>query len=561
MATLTANLFRGTGETDHRLEVVDGEWPRDIDGHMFIVGPDNRKPARHWFAASGLLCRVSCRPDSRGRIEVRQRLIRTPLMRIREKVPWLFARVAFAELSPFGVTNQANTNVEPIDGRLFIGYDAGRPIEVDGQTMQYLTPVGSNGEWFQAMPGIYEPMVSVAAHPASALDEHALYFVNYTPVPSPSGEPQVSIARWALDGPLKRWPLTGVEQFETIHDVKVTSDHLVFSDLPFAVGPEAMGFGERTVPNSDVTRLTIVAKKDLLDTEPGRPVRARSITVPMPTGHLSVDHDEVDGILTVYLEHIPLADLMIALAPGEPTHFDGGPVPEDYSGLVATNVQPGAVGRYRIRAATGELIESTVATDQRFWGPLIAARDTSTLRARRTGRQLWFAGMGFDPDLVPESWWKLYGEAELNSLVSPSDLPREPVPAALARFDLDAMEVVEVWQFTDGAFASPPVFVPRRSERGEPAPVDDGYLIVLVHRDGDKEIQVFDSLDLGKGPVARASAAGFNPPLLLHGCWTSRIERRSSYRVSVLSDVVGAVKDLPRHMVSMFRTAWAMRPR
>lgn len=561
MATLTANLFRGTGETDHRLEVIEGEWPSDVDGSMFIVGPDNRAPARHWFAASGLLCRINCRPDSKGRIEVRQRLIRTPLIRIREKAPWLFARVAFAELSPFGVTNQANTNVEAIDGRLFIGYDAGRPIEVDAQTMQYVTPVGSNGEWFQAMPGVYEPMVSVAAHPAAAHDEQALYFANYTPVPSPKGEAQVSLARWPLEGPLQRWPLSGVEQFDTIHDVKVTSDHVVFSDLPFAVEPEAMGFGERTVPNSDVTRLTIVAKADLKATTPGRPVGATTVTVPMPTGHLSVDHDEVDGVITVYLEHIPLADLMIALKPGAPTHFEGGPVPEDYSGLVATNVQPGAVGRYRIRAATGEVVESTVATDDRFWGPLIAARDTSSLETRRTGRQLWFAGMGFDPDLVPEEWWRLYGDAELNSLVKPSDLPTEPVPAALARFNLEVMQVVEVWQFPDGSFASPPVFVPKRTLRGEPAPADDGYLMVLVHRDGDKEIQIFDSLALANGPVARASAPGFNPPLLLHGCWTYRTDRRSSYKVSTLSDVIGAVKDMPRHMVSMVRTGWAMRPR
>ena len=561
MATLTTNLFRGTGETDHRLEVVEGSWPSDVDGTAFIVGPDNRAPASHWFAAQGLLCRIDCTPDSKGRITVRQRLIRTPLMRLREKVPWLFARVAFAELSPFGVTNLANTNVEAIDGRLFIGYDAGRPVEVDAQTMEYLTPVGANGEWFQTMPGLFEPMVSVAAHPAAAHDENALYFVNYTPVPAPDGQAQVSLARWPLEGALERWPLKGVIPFDTIHDVKVTSDHVVFSDLPFAVGPEAMGFGERTEPNSDVTRLTIVAKADLAATPSGQPVRVTTVEVPMPTGHLSVDHDEEDGVITVYLEHIPLADLMIAIKPDEPAHFGGAPIPADYSGLVATTVQPGAVGRYRIRAATGEVLESTVASDDRFWGPLIATRDVSSLETRRTGRYLWFAGMGYDPALVPEEWWRLYGEAGLNSLVDPADLPQDAVPASIARFDLDTMEVVEVWSFADGAFASPPLFVPRRLPDGEPAPADDGYLMVLVHRDGDKEIEVFESLNIEKGPVARATAKGFNPPLLLHGCWTRRTDRRSSYSVPKRRDVAGAVADLPRHMVSMVRTGWAMRPR
>ena len=32
------------------------------------------------------------------------------------------------ELSPFGVTNLANTNLTAIEGRLFVGYDAGRPV-------------------------------------------------------------------------------------------------------------------------------------------------------------------------------------------------------------------------------------------------------------------------------------------------------------------------------------------------------------------------------------------------------------------------------------------------
>ena len=63
MVTLTANLFRGTGETDHRLQVVEGAWPHDLDGLMYIVGPDNRRPARHWFAAPGIVCHIACRPD------------------------------------------------------------------------------------------------------------------------------------------------------------------------------------------------------------------------------------------------------------------------------------------------------------------------------------------------------------------------------------------------------------------------------------------------------------------------------------------------------------------
>ncbi len=563
MATLTTNLFRGTGETDHRLSVVEGTWPQDLSGALVIVGPDKRRPGGHWFGEPGLLCRIDLTPDAYGRLPVRQRLIQTPLMKLRRRVPWLFARVAFAEVSPFGVTNLANTNVEWIDDRLFVGYDAGRPIEVDPVTLTHLTPVGSNGEWFQAMPGLYEPMVSVAAHPAAAHDEGALYFVNYTPVPAPDGATQIYLARWGLDGALQRWPLSGVAPFDTVHDVKCTRDHVVFSDLPFAVGPEAVGVGKRTEPNADVTHLTIVAKADLRATPPGRRVPVRSVEIPLPTGHLSVDDLDDDGVITVYLEHIPLADLMVMLTSGAEVHGQGEPVPLDYEGLVAVGVQPGAVGRYRVRVDTGEVVESALAWDDRFWGPLIATRDRSTPTARARSRQLWFSGVGFDPALVSEEWWGLYGQAGLNSLVDPADLPTDAVPASLARFDLDAMKVAEVWPFTDGAFASPPQFVPRRPADGSTPDPDDGYVVVLVHRNGDKEVQVFDASSIEAGPLARATAPGFNPPLLLHGCWvpSPTTGRRSAYRVSMAADVWGAVRDLPRHLVALARTGRTMSGR
>ena len=556
MATLTDNLFRGSGDADHRLSVIEGAWPTDMEGSVFIVGPDKRQAKGHWFDAPGLLCRIDTRPDAYGQIVVRQRRVRTRLLRIRERAPWLFAKLEFAELSPFGVTNLANTNVETIDGRLFVGYDAGRPIEIDPETMAVITPVGSNREWFQALPGLLEPMIAVAAHPAAAPDEGALYFVNYTPVPGPDG-PTAFLARWALDGPVRRWPLTGVAPFDSIHDIKASQRHLVFSDLPFAVGPEVVGIGERTKANDDVTHLSIVAKADLERTAPGSSVSVTTVTIAMPTGHLSVDEDEVDGLLTVYLEHIPLADLMIKLEAGAPTHGDAPPIPAGYEGLVSFGIQPGVIGRYRIDPATGAIIDSQLAWDDRFWGPVLTTRDRSTPAARAKSSQVWFAGVGFDPELIPEAWWKLYGEADLHCLVHPKDLPTGPQPASLVRFDLDSMSIVERWSYEGGAFASPPQFVPRAAATG-PA---DGYVVVMVHQDGDKEIQVFDAAAIELGPLVRATAKGFSPPLLLHSCWMPPFvgRRRSGYRVSLSADLWGAIRDIPRHVVALARTAKAIR--
>jgi len=552
MATLTDNLFWGQGEADHRLDVVAGAWPTDIDGWVFIVGPDKRQPGGHWFGAPGLLCRIDCAADASGRVAVTHRRIRTPLERLGRRWPRLFRSIKFVQVSPFGFTNMANTNVEPIDGRLFVGFDAGRPIEVDPATLGYLTPVGGTDEWLQGVAAPVEPLTMVAAHPAAAHDDRALYFVNYAPMPPL----RPSVARWSLNGPVERWPIEGMDGFDSIHDVKVSRDHLVISDLPFVVDPDSVRGRPRTRANQDHTRLWIVAKDDLRHTPPGQPVRCTEVSVPMPTGHLSVDWDNPVGEVTVYLEHIPLADLMLQVGPDTVSHATGAPLPAGYHGMVPLSVQPGAVGRYRIDTTTGEVLDADVASDDRFWGGVLATRDDSTPQARGRRRRLWYAGTGFDPDLVTEEWWQLYAPSGNTALVPPDDLPTSTRPGALASFDLDTMKVDAVFEFAPGAFPSPPTFVPRVGA-GEPG---DGYVLVVVHRNGAKELQLFDAGDIERGPVATASSPSFNPSLLLHSCWmpTRQGPRPSDYRVPLRRDVAGALRGIPRYLWSMGATTRAM---
>jgi len=556
MATLTKNLFRGQGERDHALVVVEGHWPTDVEGSVFVVGPDKRAPEGHWFAEAGLIEKIHLVPDRHGRIAVQHRIIDTPLQRIKRRLGFLFRRVAFMELSPFGVTNLANTNVQAIEGRMFVGYDAGRPIEIDPETLRFLTPVGSNGEWLQAAPGVFEPLCAVAAHPASDFEERALYFVNYTQIAPPGVPKETWIARWGLDGPVRRWRVEGMSEFDSIHDIKATEHHLVFSDLPFVVEPEMMQGKPRARRIQEHTSLWIVAKEDLRGTPPGDAVRALEVQLPMPTGHLYADYEEVDGRLRVALQHAPLGDLMVTLTHDQLDHRNQQPIEQDYEGMVALMLQPAVVGRYEIDLATGEVHDAETAMDvDRVWGGILPTTDTSTAAARNRQRQLWYAAAGFDPDLIPEEWWRLYGTAT-DGAVAPADLPEGAVPGTLARFDLESMKVAEVWTYADGAFPSPPTFVPRV---GADDP-DDGYVVVVVHQDGDKEIQVFDALHIEAGPLARATAPGFNPGLLLHSCWMAdRIgPRPSTYRVSHGADVAGALRGLPGVFASFFRMGKAI---
>jgi hypothetical protein len=283
-------------------------------------------------------------------------------------------------------------------------------------------------------------------------------------------------------------------------------------------------------------------------------VQATEVRLPMPSGHVLVDRDEPGGMVRVVLQHMPLADLMVSIGPATRDHRNGAVIDAEYEGMVALAVQPSVIGRYLIDPVTGRVHEAEVVhDDERLWGGILTTTDLHRADARRHQRQLWYAGCGFDPDLVPQPWWDLYGDAT-DGLVDPGQLPQEAVPGALARIDLESMKVAEVWAYDDGAFPSPPTFVPRA---GSDAP-DDGYVLVVVHRDGDKELQLFDAQHLELGPVARATASGFHPGLLLHSTWMAdRIgPRPSSYSVPVRRDVVGAVRGIPgvlRSMVRMIR--------
>jgi len=552
VATLTTNLFWGQGEKDHRLEVVEGHWPDDVDGSVFIVGPDKRRPGGHWFAEHGLLEKIHLRPDPDGRIRVEHRRVATRVERLRRRWPRLFRRAAFMEVSPFGVSNLANTNVAGIDGRLFVGYDAGRPVEVDPETLEALTPVGANDEWLQSAPGLVEPMCAVAAHPAPDPDEGALWFVNYALVSASGVTSETHVARWDLDGPVRRWRVEGMSPFDSIHDIKATEHHLVFSDLPFVVEPGAVAGRPRTQRAQSHTSLWFVAKADLAATPVGGTVRATEVRLPIPTGHLYVDHDEVDGRVRLVAQHAPLADLTLTLAPEDTDHRNGRPLPPAYEGFITVAVQPSVIGRYVVDPASGEVHDAEVAHDaERVWGGVLPTTDTYSEGARAHQRQLWYVGAGYDPDLVPESWWRLYGDAT-DGVVAPDDLPDRAIPGSLARFDLEAMKVAEVWSYEDGAFPSPPTFVPRAGAEDP----EDGYVLVVVHRDGPKELQLFDAGHLEAGPLARATAADFNPGLLLHSTWMpDRVgPRPSDYRVPLSRDVRGALRGLP----GVFRRLGAM---
>ena len=190
-------------EIDVELIPFEGEIPKDMFGHVFFntpVGSVNSggTPVPQYlpdgsinpefgvmiFNGDGMIFRFDL--NEQGRIKLKTRLLRTPCYYADEATKigtkyhaekgYYFESLGIArEGAGFGSRNQLNTAFSlfkfPGDNhtRLTANFDAGRPYEVDAETLKLKTPIGANKEWRQQLPAILEDvfeLVQSTAHPS-----------------------------------------------------------------------------------------------------------------------------------------------------------------------------------------------------------------------------------------------------------------------------------------------------------------------------------------------------------------------------------------------------------
>jgi len=186
--------------TDVELQLVAGELPPDLQGHLFMVAPVGSVTSdglpdpdgAHVWNGNGLIYRFDF--DQPGRVRLTTRLAKTPCyyadLATRPGTPsqrYRFRDFGMARFSlALGMRNQLNTAFVPMafeaDGpaRLLLTFDGGRPYEIDPVTLEVVTPVGSNREWRPGMK-LRVPFAAVlsTAHPAFDPWTQELFTVNY----------------------------------------------------------------------------------------------------------------------------------------------------------------------------------------------------------------------------------------------------------------------------------------------------------------------------------------------------------------------------------------------
>ena len=260
--------------------------------------------------------------------------------------------------------------------------------------------------------------------------------------------------------------------------------------------------------------------------------------VPFESFHQFTDYAQDGDDITLYVAHSNGWDINWAINT-EDTVWGADRTPiEGVHGMQpsATDVQP--VGRYVINGRTGEVKDTKLYIDPaRHWSTVLYARDMRRPALER-GKYLWQSYFGCDPEMLVSGVVELYRDHPYR-IVPVEELPTEDVPSMMACIDLDTMTEQSCWTFPSGSYGQSPVYVPDEKSNG------DGWVVVFVQFPEHTELQVFDALALGSGPIAVATAPGLKQSFQVHSGFMPSIRSQDTgYRREFAADL-GDYRSLP----------------
>lgn len=178
---------------------IDGKLPADLQGYLFIVGPAGSVDSGGLpypdgtpiFNGDGMIYRINFKNQQ---AKITTKIAKPPCFYADEATKpgskyekYGFQNHGLTRLSmALGVRNQLNTaflkfkTSEDANDRLLVTFDAGRPYEIDTESLAVVTPMGANAEWRPevslSMP--FGPVLTTA-HPFFDEETKDVFTVNY----------------------------------------------------------------------------------------------------------------------------------------------------------------------------------------------------------------------------------------------------------------------------------------------------------------------------------------------------------------------------------------------
>lgn len=235
---------------------IKGRLPSDLNGVFYRNGPGRFELGgeryHHWFDGDGFVQRWQV---AGGQVSHRGTFVQTQKF-TEESAAGQFLYPAFGtsinRRSPKNndTMNAANTNLLPLNGKLYALWEGGSAIEIDPAT---LATVGLTTwrEDLKSMP--------FSAHPK--IDPDGTLW-NFGALP---GSDALAIYRIGADGKLRDVAMVKVPQLAMVHDFVVSAAHLIFLIPPYdLLDDPALSFAERHRWNgARPMRVVVVSKATL----------------------------------------------------------------------------------------------------------------------------------------------------------------------------------------------------------------------------------------------------------------------------------------------------------
>jgi carotenoid cleavage dioxygenase-like enzyme len=543
---LPRSLFDRSEPRDHDLSVVSGAWPEGLSGELVISAPHpSTLDGPHPFFGEGMGYRLSL-----DTLAWRQAKIDSPSARLRELRPDAFTATMIGVQSPFGHVNAANTAPLPWGDRLFMTWDAGRPVEVDPVSFRYLGEVGRRDEWQVLEVGSQPllPMVMTSAHPVIDPDRNVLWTVNTL-----WGD--LRVIRWDGEGPVRSWPVAGGFIPQSVHTITQTRDWLVIADCAYKVEPQVLSGGARTEPANASEPVYLIRKADLDATPPGQEVPCQRFELAPETNHYYATYDDSDGIAILF-EHTESAELSMTQQAGDLDAL-GRPCDPALRGLYGFPMAPDRATFLVFDPERGEVVHRAEQRDpERLWTRQLNAIDWST-EGRTAPTVHHTVHQGFRPEAITQAMLALYGDRVDRTL-----LPAEETVPLLVTSSVPDLEVTSSWELGLDDFPTSPIFVPRgpgsdptksRYAGSDPGGHDGWVVLPIVNDDGFR-VEVFDAANVGAGPLATAAAPGMTLSFVLHSAWMPSVKPADlSIERTGFADELDRIDELPDDLAAAAR--------
>ena len=525
----TPRTLTTASHQDFELEVVEGRWPDDISGEVQYSSPQACGGLPYAIFDWGAICRLSLEPGQRGagpgRFAWQARSIQSPGKRLWDRHPDVFTSSPTGYRSPFGSANAANTAPLPWGDRLYATWDAGRPVELHPETLEFVAEVGHQDAWGGSSletPGVL-PFLLSSAHPVADPERGCLWSTKLDFVMEPTFGMRPAVVRWDREDGTKVswWPLDGIAFGGSTHTVSQTRDWIVLADSGnFKPDANEVLGGERTLTVDDEVAVWLVRKDQLEGLASGTPVTPVPLTMSPPTGHFYARWDDTEGISVVW-EGMDLMDLALYLRPDD-VDVNGDPVDPAAVGLYNMAMAPETIVEVVFDPSSGKAIDQGRYRSDWTFNLQLSAMDWSTEgMSRPTLHHVDYQGCR--PGNISQRAATLYeGRIDLDQV-------REETPGALVSFERGSMEPKARWDYPDtGDHITSPAFAPRAAgvgtgdayAGGEPGG-HDGYVVQPVCSDDGFRVELFDAGDVGAGPVAVLRGTNRECiPLILHSAWS-----------------------------------------